>query len=56
LVKKAVQGDLRAIKIFLEIYDNNKDGKNVTDGLTPDEIITIIRMARNVKNDKDNKN
>ena len=56
LVKNAVQGDIRATKIFLEIHDNNKDGKNVTDGLTPYEIITIIRIARNVKNDKDNKN
>ena len=56
LTKKALQGDLRAIKIFLDIYDNRKYGRNITDGLTPDEIITIIRMARNGKNDRDNKN
>ncbi len=56
LVKKAVQGDIRAIKIFLEMCNNNKDGKNVADILTSDEITSIIRIAKNVKNDKDNKN
>ena len=56
LVEKARQGDINAIVIFLKIYDNNKDGRNVIDGLTLDEIITIIRMVRNEKKDRDNKN
>ncbi len=46
LVKKAVEGDIKAIKIFLERYDDNKDSENVADRLTPDKIISIVRDAR----------
>ena len=52
LVKKAIQGDVRAIKIFLDRYDDNKDIKNIADRLTPDKIITIIRMAKKESKEK----
>ncbi|MFC1562958.1 phBC6A51 family helix-turn-helix protein, partial [candidate division KSB1 bacterium] len=44
LLKMALQGDFRAIKMLLEKYYNpDKDSK---ENLTPDEIINIIRDAR----------
>jgi len=56
LVKKAVQGDIKAIKIFLERYDDNKDSENVADRLTPDKIISIIHDARKKSAEKQHEN
>ena len=56
LVKKAVQGDIKAIKIFLERYDDNKDSENVADRLTPDKIISIIHDARKTSTEKQHEN
>ena len=54
LVKKALQGDMRAIKIFLERYDDNKDDKNIAEKLTPDRVIEIIRIAKKEREEKNN--
>jgi hypothetical protein len=44
LVDKALEGDVRAIKLFLDRYDDNKENKSPSAGkkLTPDMVIDII--------------
>lgn len=44
LVNKALEGDVRAIKLFLDRYDDNKENKSPSAGkkLTPDMVISII--------------
>jgi len=44
LLKKALQGDFRAIKMILEKYDNSDE--STEKNLTPDEIINIIRANK----------
>ena len=53
LLKKALQGDLGAIKFFIQKYDV-KSKTDDDEVLTPDRIIEIIRNARKEieKNDK----
>ena len=46
LIEKAEEGDMRAIKIYLERYDESKDDENAEEKLTPDRIIEIIRKAK----------
>ncbi len=46
LIEKAEEGDMRAIKIYLERYNRSKDDKNADEKLTPDRIIEIIRRAK----------
>ena len=46
LLKKALQGDMRAIRIFLERYENNRDDNDTEENLTPDRIIEIIHNAK----------
>ena len=46
LLKKALQGDMRAIRIFLERYENNKNDNDTEENLTPDRIIEIIHNAK----------
>ena len=50
LLKKALQGDISAIKMYLEKYDNS--GQIPEKNLTPDEIINTIREYR--KNETNN--
>ena len=45
LVKKALQGDIRAINTFLKWYEETQNDKNDEEKLTPDMIINIIRNA-----------
>ena len=56
LLEKARQDDINSIIILLKIYDNNKYGRDVIDGLTAEEIVETVHIARDAKNDKDNKN
>ena len=41
LKKKALQGDMKAIKLYLDIFENIKDLS--LESLTPDEMITLIK-------------
>jgi len=50
LLKMALQGDFRAIKMLLEKYYNTDEDPE--ENLTPDDIIKIIREAR--KNETNN--
>ncbi len=43
LVKKALQGDIRAINAFMKWYKETQDDKNDEEKLTPDMIIDIIQ-------------
>jgi len=55
LVKKAKDGDIKAIKIYLDIFYNFIKDKNDEEILTPDKAIDIIRTLKKEKNDKENK-
>jgi len=45
LLKKALQGDMSAVKLFLQRYDN-QDNIDDDEILTPDRIIEIIHNAK----------
>ncbi|MFC1562852.1 phBC6A51 family helix-turn-helix protein [candidate division KSB1 bacterium] len=55
LLKKALQGDISAIKLFLQRYDTqgNIDDEEI---LTPDRIIEIIHNAKKEQENKAPKN
>ena len=52
LLKKALQGDMNAVKLFLQRYDN-QDTLNDDEILTPDRIIEIINNAKKEQENKD---
>ncbi len=56
LVKKAKNGDTKAIKIYLDIFYNHINDKNDEEILTPDKAIDLIHKARKEKNDNEIKN
>jgi AcrR family transcriptional regulator len=45
LLKNALQGDIRAIQIFLKKYDNTDDDSEDYN-MTPDKIIRIIKKSK----------
>ena len=55
LLKKALQGDMNAVKLFLQRYDN-QDTLNDDEILTPDRIIEIIHNAKKEQENKVPKN
>ena len=55
LLKKALQGDMNAVKLFLQRYDN-QDTLNDDEILTPDRIIEIIHNAKKEQENKAPKN
>ena len=55
LLKKALQGDMNAVKLFLQRYDN-QDTLNDDEILTPDRIIEIIHNAKKEQENKATKN
>jgi len=56
LVKKAKNGDIKAIKIYLDIFYNYINDKNDEEILTPDKAIDLIRKIKKEKNDNSSKN
>lgn len=46
LLEKARQDDINSIVILLKIYDNNKNGRDVIDGLTIDEIVETVHIVK----------
>jgi len=54
LIKRAMQGDVNAIKLFFQRYDN-KDNIDEDEILTPDKLIEIIHNANKEKHNKDTK-
>ncbi len=52
LIKRAMQGDVNAIKLFFQRYDN-KDNIDEDEILTPDKLIEIIHNANKEKHNKD---
>ena len=55
LVRKTKEGNIKAIKIYLDIYYNYINDENDEKPLTPDEIIDIIHRVKKEKNDNENK-
>ena len=45
LLKNALQGDIRAIQIFLKKYDNTNDDSEDYN-MTPDKIIRIVKKSK----------
>ena len=52
LIKRAMQGDVNAIKLFFQRYDN-KDNIDEDEILTPDKLIEIIHNANKKKHNKE---
>ncbi len=52
LIKRAMQGDVNAIKLFFQRYDN-KDNIDEDEILTPDKLIEIIHNANKEKHNKE---
>ena len=53
LVKKALNGDMRAIRLFLQRYDEeNKDKEKPEQKLTPDMVIDLIKKSTKKKKAK----
>lgn len=49
LAKKAEKGDIRAIKLLLEQFNMYKDDEKITDELTADKVIDLIRRSKSDK-------
>ena len=52
LLKKALQGDMNAVKLFLQRYDN-QDTIEDDEELTADKIMEIINNAKKEQENKD---
>ncbi len=55
LIKSALSGDMRAVKIFFDRYDEYIESDNEEEVLTPDRLIEIIHNANKKKEENEKK-